>query len=58
MVAQLCLEEMTGRAVPGGALFYAETRRRTVVPFDLGLRQETEEHDAVASDAEPAHGDD
>lgn len=39
----LCLEEMTGRAVPGGALFYAETRRRTVVPFDEGLRRETEE---------------
>ena len=24
----LCLEEMTGRAVPEGALFYAEVRRR------------------------------
>ncbi len=34
----LCLEEMTGLAVPEGALFYAETRRRTVVPFDDELR--------------------
>ena len=34
----LCLEEMTGHAVPEGALFYAETRRRTVVPFDDELR--------------------
>jgi len=34
----LCLEEMTGHAVPEGALFYAETRRRTVVPFDDDLR--------------------
>lgn len=38
----LCLEEMTGRAVPEGALFYAETRRRLVVPFDAELRRLTE----------------
>lgn len=38
----LCLEEMTGIPVPEGALFYAETRRRAVVPFDIGLRQLTE----------------
>ena len=31
----LCLEEMTGQAVPEGALFYAETKRRIVVPFDV-----------------------
>lgn len=37
----LCLEEMTGSAVPEGALFYAETKRRLVVPFDEGLRQLT-----------------
>jgi CRISPR-associated exonuclease Cas4 len=37
----LCLEEMTGKAVPEGALFYAETRRR-VVPFDSELRRLTE----------------
>jgi CRISPR-associated exonuclease Cas4 len=38
----LCLEEMTGRAVPAGALFYVETRRRTVVPIDAELRVLTE----------------
>jgi CRISPR-associated exonuclease Cas4 len=38
----LCLEEMTGTPVPQGALFYAETRRRTVVPFDAELRALTE----------------
>lgn len=39
----LCLEEMTGRPVPEGALFYGETRRRVVVPFDAELRGLTEE---------------
>ncbi len=34
----ICLEEMFGTAVPEGALFYGETRRRTVVPFDPALR--------------------
>ncbi len=34
----LCLEEMTGQAVPEGALFYAETKRRVVVPLDEELR--------------------
>jgi len=34
----LCLEEMTGRPVPEGALFYGETRRRMVVAFDAELR--------------------
>ncbi|WP_134682246.1 CRISPR-associated protein Cas4 [Paracoccus ravus] len=38
----LCLEEMTGRPVPQGALFYAETRRRVTVPFDAELRALTE----------------
>src|ERR1700737_3251755 len=38
----LCLEEMTGKTVPQGALFYAETRRRVVVPFDSELRRLTE----------------
>jgi len=38
----LCLEEMTGRPVPEGALFYGEIRRRVVVPFDAGLRELTE----------------
>jgi CRISPR-associated exonuclease Cas4 len=39
----LCLEEMTGRPVPAGALFYAETKRRQVVAFDADLRRLTEE---------------
>lgn len=34
---------MTGRPVPEGALFYAESRRRVVVPFDAALRALTEE---------------
>jgi CRISPR-associated exonuclease Cas4 len=39
----LCLEEMTGRPVPEGALFYGETRRRVVVLFDDALRRLTED---------------
>lgn len=39
----LCLEEMTGLDVPTGAIFYAETRRRSIVPFDAELRRLTEE---------------
>lgn len=39
----LCLEEMTGRPVPEGALFYGDTRRRVVVTFDAGLRRLTED---------------
>jgi hypothetical protein len=35
----LCLEEMTGRAVPEGALYYASSRRRRVVAIDDALRQ-------------------
>ena len=38
----LCLEEMTGMAVPEGALFYAQTKRRVVVPLDPDLRALTE----------------
>jgi CRISPR-associated exonuclease Cas4 len=34
----ICLEEMSGRPVPEGFLFYGETRRRTRVPFDPELR--------------------
>ena len=33
---------MTGRPVPQGALFYAQTRRRVAVPFDADLRALTE----------------
>lgn len=39
----LCLEEMTGRPVPEGALFYGETKRRVTVPFDAELRKLTED---------------
>lgn len=35
----LCLEGMTGHAVPEGALYYASSKRRRVVPIDEGLRQ-------------------
>lgn len=38
----LCLEEMLGVAVPAGALFYGETRRRLDVAFDARLRGRTE----------------
>lgn len=38
----LCLEEMTDRPVPEGALFYAGTKRRIVVSFDAELRRLTE----------------
>ncbi len=34
----ICLEEMLGVAVPEGALFYGQTRRRMVVRFDVVLR--------------------
>lgn len=39
----LCLEEMTGRSVPEGALFYGETKRRVLVPFEGELRRLTEQ---------------
>ena len=39
----LCLEEMTGRPVTEGALFYAERKRRVTVPFDAELRLLTRE---------------
>jgi CRISPR-associated exonuclease Cas4 len=39
----LCLEEMTSSAVPEGALFYAETKRRLTIPFDANLRHLTEQ---------------
>lgn len=39
----LCLEEMTGKAVPEGALFYASSRRRRIVPITPALRAEVEQ---------------
>lgn len=38
----VCLEEMTGRAVPEGALFYASSKRRRIVPITRVLREEVE----------------
>ncbi|MBM4419765.1 MAG: CRISPR-associated protein Cas4 [Chloroflexi bacterium] len=38
----LSLEEMTGTAVPRGAIFYHASRRRVVVEFDPDLRRRTE----------------
>lgn len=38
----LCLEEMTEQRVPEGALYYAETHRRVVVPLYADLRGLTE----------------
>lgn len=38
----ICLEEMLGKPVPEGALFYGAERRRKTVAFDAGLRALTE----------------
>jgi CRISPR-associated exonuclease Cas4 len=51
----LCLEEMVGRPVPEGALFYGEIKRRVVVPFDVELRKFTEDT-AIAFGALVAEG--
>lgn len=51
----LCLEEMTSRPVPEGALFYDQTRRRVGVPFDAELRKLTEDT-AIAFGALVAEG--
>ena len=34
----MCLEAMTGVAVPEGAIYYASSKRRRVVPVDAALR--------------------
>lgn len=39
----LCLEEMTGRPVPAGALYYAKSKRRRAVRIDGELRRRVEE---------------
>lgn len=38
----LCLEEMFGKPVPEGALYYASSRRRRIVAVDTELRAKTE----------------
>lgn len=47
----LCLEDMTGTAVPEGALFYGARRRRHIVAFDPELRDLTRQVAAEASAA-------
>jgi len=38
----LCLEEMTGRDVPEGAIYHHKSKRRRVVPLTDALRQQVE----------------
>lgn len=54
----ICLEEMLGVAIPVGALYYGQTRRRMDVAFDAGLRALTEDisakvHALIRSGATP-----
>jgi CRISPR-associated exonuclease Cas4 len=43
LVAQaLCLEEMTGKHVPAGALFYAKSKRRRELAIDASQRERVE----------------
>lgn len=39
----MCLEEMLGREIPAGAIFYGKPRRREEVAFDQTLRERTRE---------------
>ncbi len=39
----LCLEEMTGKEVPRGAIYHHSSRRRREVRFDVELRRRVEE---------------
>lgn len=39
----LCLEEMLGKPVPEGALYYASSRRRRIVALGAALRAKTEQ---------------
>ncbi|HWI10693.1 MAG TPA: Dna2/Cas4 domain-containing protein, partial [Burkholderiaceae bacterium] len=39
----LCLEAMTGRVVSEGALYYAASRRRRIVPITAALRTQVSE---------------
>ena len=50
----ICLEEMTGQAVPEGALFYGKNRRRKIVAMDDTLRALTL---TVAAEAQAALAD-
>jgi CRISPR-associated exonuclease Cas4 len=55
----LCLEEMLGAEIAGGALFYGTTRRREDIEFGAGLRAETESaaarlHGLIAAGTTPS----
>jgi CRISPR-associated exonuclease Cas4 len=55
----LCLEEMTGKVVPEGAIYHHKTRRRRVVLIDAALREHTialvqQVRDLLASGVIPA----
>ena len=39
----LCLEAITGFAVPEGAIYYASSKRRRVVPIDAPLRSQVQQ---------------
>jgi CRISPR-associated exonuclease Cas4 len=54
----LCLEEMLGLAVPAGAVFHVQSKRRRDVLFDADLRRRTEDaavrlHALLASGVTP-----
>jgi len=56
----LCLEEMTGKTIETGAIFYFGSRRRVEVSFDAHLRNITQQlitqmHFALAEGQIPAH---
>ena len=59
----LCLEEMTGQAVPEGAIFHHSSRRRRVVQFTPALREKVAQtvaairHMAAAPTLPPAVND-
>lgn len=57
----MCLEEMHGIAIPGGALYYGASHRRVAVTFDEPLRRATEAaaarfHELVARREVPRRG--
>jgi len=58
----LCLEEMTGKNIETGSIFYFGSRRRVEVNFDAQLRNKTQQlitqmHYAVAEGVLPPHTD-
>jgi len=59
----ICLEEMTGREVPEGAIYHYKSKRRRVVPITPALREEvarvaTAVRKLLASDRMPPPADD